>query len=285
MNAVVIWLAASGRINACFVHMNMAWAYRLGYVLRSFGVPIVLWYAHGTVSRTLRLAHYFADRVVTSTPDGFRLKSKKLHIIGQGIPLELFPIPADRSLLKDVVCVGRLSPRKRMDLLIRVFAKLASEPEFTNSRLLLVGDTVSRADLSWKRELDCLVASLGLGGRIRFLGHVPLRDLAGIYATAGLHVNVSETGSMDKTVLESLACGCPVVTTNVAFRKFFGDRFPELFLDRSTVDALAERIAEVFARRGSYDPRALRDLVESKHDLSSYVRKVMNHLEDLVGDR
>ncbi|MEK6210326.1 MAG: glycosyltransferase family 4 protein [Pseudomonadota bacterium] len=285
MNFLVIWLAATGRVDACFIHMNMEWAYRLRGVLRFFRVPILLWYAHGTVSRRLRKAHASADRVVTSTPEGFRLPSKKLHVIGQGIPLELFPIPADRSLLRDLVTVSRLSPRKRIDLLVRVFAILALEPDFADSRLLIVGDTVGRDDVACKRALEALVGSLGLTGRVVFLGHVPVQKMSAVYATAAIHVNVSETGSMDKTVLESLACGCPVVTSNLAFRALLAERFPEFFIEHTDIDIIAGRIAEVFARRMSYDPRALRSLVEGHHDLNAYVEKVLHHLTELIHRR
>ena len=36
-------------------------------------------------------------------------------------------------------------------------------------------------------------------------------ELPAIYGSAFLHLNLSQTGSMDKTILESLACGCPTL--------------------------------------------------------------------------
>jgi glycosyltransferase involved in cell wall biosynthesis len=285
MNLLVVWLAATGRIDSCFIHMNMEWTYRLGQVLRFFRVPVLLWYAHGTVSLRLRIAHFFADRVVSSTPEGFRLPSRKLRVIGQGIPIALFAIPSDRSALRDVVTVSRLSPRKRIDVLIKVFAKLAGEPALSGARLLIVGDAVGRADLSFKNALERLVESLALTGRVRFLGHVPLDEMARIYATAAIHVNASDTGSMDKTVLESLACGCPVVTTNSAFRTLFAGRYPEFFAECCEVDTLHRRVREVFHKRSNYDPITLRRLVEGQHDLNVYAQRVKENLEELARQR
>ena len=119
---------------------------------------------------------------------------------GQGIPLELFPLPSENRDRRDLITVSRLSPRKRLDLLIRAFASLAGKPEFERSRLLIVGDTVGRDDVACKRSLQLLVTELGLTDRVVFLGHVPLQNMVSVYSTVAVHVNVSETGSMDKTV-------------------------------------------------------------------------------------
>ena len=51
---------------------------------------MVLWYAHTSVTPTLRLAHALADRCLTSTPAGFRIPSEKLFVVGQGIDLDQF---------------------------------------------------------------------------------------------------------------------------------------------------------------------------------------------------
>src|SRR5512144_1683712 len=90
---VALWCRRH-RFDACFVHMNAAWVYRLWPCLRGFAVPTLLWYAHGTVTWRLRLAQRCADRVVTSTPEGFRIPSHKLEVIGQAIDTEMFRLSA-----------------------------------------------------------------------------------------------------------------------------------------------------------------------------------------------
>ena len=97
------------RPDVCFVHMTHEWCYRIGPYLRVRGVPVLLWYAHGSVPWTLHLSTKFASRIVTSTPEGFRLESPKKRVIGQAIDTALFDIPLDVCRTKEIVTVGRVS--------------------------------------------------------------------------------------------------------------------------------------------------------------------------------
>ena len=62
-------------------------------VAKSSRIPILLWYAHASVTPTLRLAHALVDRCITASSDGFRLTSDKLFVIGHGIDVERFRPP------------------------------------------------------------------------------------------------------------------------------------------------------------------------------------------------
>ena len=84
MNIPVWRWCARERFDAVFVHMNADWVYRLAPCWRRFRVPVLLWYAHGTVTRRLHRAHQHATCVITSTPEGFRIPSPKVRVIGQG---------------------------------------------------------------------------------------------------------------------------------------------------------------------------------------------------------
>ena len=75
MNIPVWRWCARERFDAVFVHMNADWVYRLAPCWRRFRVPVLLWYAHGSVTRRLHRAHAHASCVITSTPEGFRIPS------------------------------------------------------------------------------------------------------------------------------------------------------------------------------------------------------------------
>src|SRR4029079_6941240 len=75
---------------ACFAHMMQLFAVMGSPVLKLYRVPITLWYAHKATGRMLQLAEKLVDHVVTSTAEGFRLPSKKVQIIGQGIDTDHF---------------------------------------------------------------------------------------------------------------------------------------------------------------------------------------------------
>lgn len=283
------WLLAQWRIareckrrgiDRCFIHMNHPWGYRLQPSFRLAGIPIALWYAHGSVSSSLAWALRGVTRVITSTKDGFRIPSPKVRVVGQGVDSRLFRIPSFAASRNDIIYVGRVSPRKRIDLLLEVMAEVARLATASPIRLRIVGPVLTADDLRYDMDMRSKMWALGLQDRVEFTGFVPQEHHPKLYASAFLHLNVSKTGSMDKTVLEALACGCPVLTSNEAFAGLLGDR-PEFRLDTDGPVEIARRILDIHAGLTSHPPQPLRDLVAGRHDQDSLVAKIMAQLGEL----
>ncbi|MDR3449216.1 MAG: hypothetical protein P4M15_05640, partial [Alphaproteobacteria bacterium] len=68
-----------------FAHMIPEFSILFRPLSLLFGIPSILWYAHGHVPRNLRIALPLVDHVISSTPEGFRLDTGKVTFIGQGI--------------------------------------------------------------------------------------------------------------------------------------------------------------------------------------------------------
>ncbi|HRD78055.1 MAG TPA: glycosyltransferase family 4 protein [Hyphomicrobiaceae bacterium] len=269
------------RPDVCFVHMAHEWCYRLGPLLRSRHIPLLLWYAHGSVPWKLKLSSHFADRIITSTPEGFRIETPKKRVIGQAIDTDLFRIAADRVLEPLIVTVGRISRRKRVDLLIEAMAHLRTRPGCGDVRLIAAGPTLTADDRAYMHELEARVTALGLDKAVSLPGPMSQAETARYYESARLHVNVSETGSMDKTVMEALACGCPVLTSNVAFRDELA-HFPEMLIASPTAATLAERMADWMSGRSAASPESLRAIVAGRHDLDGWADRLLAELVDLA---
>lgn len=267
------------RIDRCFIHMNHPWGYRLAPVLRLLRIPSLMWYAHGTVTPSLRWALRGVTRVVTSTPEGFRIPSPKVRIIGQGVDSGMFRIP-DLGERRDILYVGRISRRKRIDLLLDIMAEVAKLDPGGRLRLRLVGPVLNPDDAKYDMEMRSRMWSMGLSDRVEFVGFVPQERIPGFYATAFLHLNVSKTGSMDKTVLEAVSCGCPALTGNEAFRDFFRET-PEFLLESDDAAAAARRVLDIRARLPDYPPERLRALIVDRHDQGAFVGKVLSQLEEM----
>jgi len=261
--------------DACFIHMAARWAYCLYPVLKRHNIPVLLWYAHGSVSWRLKLALKCVDRVITSTPEGFRLPSPKVHVIGQAIDTELFDIPSSLSPRPEIVYVGRISERKRVHLMPEVLAELRRLAPDVPWRIKLVGPTLTAEDHSYIAALRQKISALGFADFIELAGSMPQKETARLYQSAALHLNLSETGSMDKTVMEALATGCPVLTTNIAFRETLKD-FPDMFSASSAPAELAAKILTLF--RNPPQRASLRALVAGQHDLVSWAGKVMEQI-------
>lgn len=281
---VVLWrcfsLMRAHRVHACFIHMNHRWTYRLYPALRLLKLPTLLWYAHGTVTPSLRWALACATRVVTSTPEGFRFASPKVHVIGQGIDTERFCLPAGAPVRQDLITVGRLSRRKRIDLLLAMMRHLTTLVPNHGLRLRVIGAHLTADDVSYVRALRAQCAALGLQPMVAFTGALPTADLPAVYGAAKLLLNVSRTGSLDKVILEALACGCPVFTNNPAARQTL-DAYPELSPTADDPAVLAHQLAALLPKLPAYPPAALRALVVGRHDLVSYGQKIILHLNQI----
>jgi len=281
VNLDVINLIRQYKIDACFIHMAMEWAYILAPALKLYQIPVLVWYAHGTVSSRLRLAHAFADRIVTSTPEGFRLPSNKVHVIGQGVDTALFQIPQFSDDRNDLLYVGRVSQRKRIDLLVEVMSEIKRIQPNLLLRLRIIGPVLTPEDQAYQHGIQVLIETNELNGSIELAGFVPQHEIAAYYRNAFLHLNVSKTGSMDKTVLEGLSCGCPVLTSNEAFVDMFKDH-PDFLLQSDKPKDIAERVLDLYRSRHSFDPGRLRNLIVGHHDIGSYANKVMGQLEEIL---
>lgn len=159
----------------------------------------------------------FADVVITPSPslkqvmEEFGVR-RPIEVIENGVDLRPFRHPArpltkyDLSIPADAVLfiyVGRLSPEKNLDRLVRQFAIVRDlVPE---AHLMLVGGGVA------VNHLHALVTDLGMETAVHFAGSVQYREVANYLAAADVFVTASETEVHPLTVIEAMAARLPVV--------------------------------------------------------------------------
>jgi len=102
--------------------------------------------------------------------------------------------------------VGSTLPRKRLDLLLRIFAIVRQEiPE---ARLVRVGGGFSRTQVQLAEEL-------GVEHSIVILPFLERAVLAAVYRRAALLLHTAEAEGFGLPLVEAMACGCPVVANEV----------------------------------------------------------------------
>lgn len=237
--------------DAVFVHMNPEYLVAAGWLWRLLGKRTALWYTHKSVDFKLRLAALFADAVLTASRESFRLKSKKVSVMGHGIDTDFFAPDPGAARGGNWLSVGRLMPSKRHDLAIRA-AKEASVP------IRIAGSGSEQANL------EALAGQLGVAAA--FLGGIGQQELRDEYHRAAALIHTSETGSLDKVVLEALACGLPVVTTS---RDLSG--IPVIVAE-ATPGALAA------AFDGAAPPADAVEYVRRSHSLASLIPRILKQL-------
>jgi glycosyltransferase involved in cell wall biosynthesis len=272
-------------VDVCFAHMAPLFAGLFAPVGRRHRIPSVLWYSHGSVTNTLRVAHRVVDRCLTTTPAGFPLRSDKLHVVGHGVDTAVFAPPSrpppsyDSTLLQ----VGRVSPIKGLDQTLRALALLVDDGR-PDLRLRIVGTTLTAADRDYLAELRTLCGSLGLHERVAFDGPAAFRDMPDRYHQGQVLVNLMES-SLDKTILEGAASGCIPVSTNAGFRVLAQERGLERLVPDPGPEGLARTIGQVLdlppdERRQI--ATALRRDVAEKHSLDALMDRVVGHLTEVA---
>ncbi len=137
-----------------------------------------------------------------------------------------------------VLAVGNLEPRKNLGRLIEAFATVAADPGVT-ATLVLVG----RAKLG-SASLAGLVERHGQRNRVVFTGFVEEEQLVLLYNRAALFIYPSLYEGFGLPPLEAMACGCPVIASNVtAMPEVLGDA--ALLVDPTSVPAMAEAMRAV----------------------------------------
>lgn len=144
----------------------------------------------------------------------------KIRVVGNGVDTEKFqPIPkkearAQLGIEQDapvLISVGALVERKGFH---RVIERLpALRERYPGLRYLVVGGSSPEGD--WTEQLNRLVAELGLEETVCFLGALPPEDLKTPLSAADVFVLSTRNEGWANVFLEAMACGLPVVTTDV----------------------------------------------------------------------
>lgn len=183
-----------------------------------------------TVSRALKeglVALGVADHRVTVLRNGVDLERFQ--------PLAREAARAELGLRRTtLLSVGHLIPRKAHDLTIRALELL---PE---SDLLIVGDGPERASLA------ALAAQLGLSARVRFVAPRLQDELPRYYSAADALVLASSREGWANVLLEAMACGTPVVASDVGgAAELVTTPAAGVLFDRREPAALARAIRQV----------------------------------------
>ena len=167
----------------------------------------------------MRLAYPFADAIVAVANGVKRDLIQNYKVPGNKIKVIYNPVVTDEliSLSQEefyhqwfqdnnvpvIVAVGRLTSQKNFKLLINAFAKVS---EILDSRLVILGEGEMRG------ELEALVDDLNIGSKVELPGfagnpYVWLKN-------ASLFVLSSDYEGLPGTLIQAMACGVPVVSTN-----------------------------------------------------------------------
>ncbi len=222
------------------------------------GIPVVAtfhsWFPRSVGLRVFapifqRLIDRHAATIAVSTPV-IEAMSRYVHanweIIPNGVNTTFFqpngrrPIDALRRGPR-LLFLGRLEPRNGLNVLLEAMPQVLQR--FPNAVLTVAGDG------PWRGYYERRARTLGLGsgGRVRFVGRV-FQERPLLYAAADLYLCPTTRASFGVTLLESMACGTPMVLAdNVGFRSVVREGREAVFLTEQRPAVWADTVTGLVA--------------------------------------
>jgi glycosyltransferase involved in cell wall biosynthesis len=189
------------------------------------------------------VSKYTANELIAFVNKEFNQNIKdRVRVIHEGVSENFFLPPAKPNQMfkeklpeKYFLCAGKISPRKNT---IRVLEALTN-PELQTSNLVLVGGD------GWDHEqVKHKVNELGLNDRVHFLGYVSDDELKYLYRNCMAFVYPSLFEGFGLTVLEAMACGAPVISSNsTSIPEVAGDA--AILIDPNSSEAIANAMLRI----------------------------------------
>lgn len=190
-----------------------------------------------------------ADKVIaTSKTDAQYISSlyeyppEKVFVLTPGVDLELFKPEKRKRNNKNILFVGRIEPLKGIDVLLYSLKILN-----INTSLTIVGSGNKEI-----KRLKEIIKILKIRIPVHFVGKKTQRELPDYYNSADIVVIPSQYESFGIAVLEAMACGVPVITTDVSGISTLFDEDHPLITSASNPILLSEKIEYLLTDKEEY---------------------------------
>ena len=256
--------------DAILVHMTPIWAVIAWRAVIFLRKPLYVWYEARGKRWPLKIALALATKVFSASVHGMPMETKKSVIVRHGIDTQEFkPGSSDHRDPHLLITVGRISGSKRLHIILDAFAKLPS-----TMRLLIAGTAITDADHQLLRHLQEGMSQRGIAGRIEQRA-LPPEEVTAVLQHATLFLHSSQT-SLDKALIEAMACECLVVSCSEAAHGVL----PPACL--ATAEGMADRVITLLRMPKTEQDQLrfqLRDTIVRKHSLQRLIRKLVEEMQ------
>jgi len=217
----------------------------------------------------------------------FGVKEEKIKIINFGIDTKKFtPGPKNEELKeklgvskkKIVISLRSLYPICDVETLIKAIPLVLSH--FPKTIFIIAGEGFQ------KDELKNLAEELNVSGNIKFTGFIPNEELLNYLRAADVYVSTAlSDGGISASTAESMACGLPVVITNVADnKKWVIDGENGFLIPAKSPQILAEKIIDLLKNedKGKKFGAKARETIEEKNDYYKEMAKMEEIYKNLA---
>ncbi len=205
-------------------------------------------------------------------------------VIPFGIDIDIFKPKKVQSLFSENDFVlGSIKPIESLyntDILIRSFAKLL--PKYDNLKLVIIGEGTEQ------NALKELCKELRISEKVLFTGRIPFKEISNYYNMIDILVNISEYESFGVSVVEAMACGTPVVVTNVGgLKEVVKDDSVGLKVNVGDVDDTVKAIERLMTDKDLYDQIAInaRKHVVEKYNWEDNLKQMIDEYKKILNKK
>jgi mannosyltransferase len=232
------------------------------------------------------------DGVVAVSRKSAAYLDRDATVILHGIDLADFAPPVDKAGLRTrlgldpdatlIGCVGRIRAQKGTDAFVD--AMLAILPAHPRAQGIVLG-RATEAHRGFLADLKSRIAAAGLSGRIHFPDEVPPDQVAAWYQVLDLFVAPQRWEGFGLTPIEAMACGVPVVATDVgAFSEQLDPPEVGILVPRDDIPALTAATVDMLGRDLAAEGRKARARVEAAFSLDREAQALIAVYRGLLSD-
>lgn len=269
--------------DSIFVHMNQEYILLGGFVWKILRKKVYFWRNHQYGNLLTRISVWLSNRVFCTSKFAFVAKYKKTILMPVGIDTNLFKIKSDDSepsvKIGKILFLSRMSPIKKPDLLIEALNILNKKN--VSFKADFYGDALPK-DEDYYSSLKTRVKEMGMEDKVKFYKGIPNYETPKIYSEYEIFVNLTPSGSFDKTILEAVACGCLLVIAN---KSLSGEVDERMIIEKESPDKIAERINFWLKASGEEkikNSEKLQEYVIKNHSLNALIEKLEEVLSEKI---
>jgi glycosyltransferase involved in cell wall biosynthesis len=200
------------------------------------------------------------------------LPAERIHVIGNAVDASFYPVRDAWQLAnvrerygiapRFVLYFGGFDMRKNVPRIIEAYGRLP-ESLRREYQLVIAGRYQHLGHPLYPDPRET-VRRLGLDGSVIFTGQIREQDKAPLYSAASVYMFPSLYEGFGMTVLEAMACGTPVLTSNVsALPEVVGDA--GALVDPYSADAISQQLAELLESQSTREELSRRGLERARH--------------------
>ena len=276
-NFINLILGLHKEYDSVLVHMNQEYILLGGFIWKILRKKVYFWRNHEQGNLLTTIAVALSNKVFCTSKFSYTAKYKKTILMPVGIDTDKFSISNFQFSNKKnkILFLSRMSPIKKPDLLIDALDLLNKKNiDFSCD---FYGDALPK-DENYYNALKNKVKEFGLESKVNFCKSVPNYQSPKIYNEHNIFINLTPSGSFDKTILEAIACGCLLVIAN---QSLIGEIDSRMIVENANLNDIAEKI--IFGLNMNNEERAiasekLQKYVLENHSLNALIDKLYEQI-------